>query len=166
MNIIKGNLLDKAENLEFDAIIHGCNCFHAMGSGIAGQIAARYPQVPRKDKQETVYGDRSKLGSYQRVIVNTKYKELPKFAGVRSKRELIKIPPFMIINAYTQFRLGADFMPGIFPVLLKQLNEDFEGQHIAFPRIGCGIGSGDWMQVEDMLLKYLTDTKVTVVVYG
>ena len=37
-----GDLLKLAKNGEFDVIIHGCNCFTAMFSGIAGQIRKEY----------------------------------------------------------------------------------------------------------------------------
>ncbi len=166
MKIITGNLLDMAENQKFDAIVHGCNCFHTMGGGIAGQIADRYPQVPRDDSQNTIYGHPAKLGTYRVVSVNKRYKESPKFAGVESKREVISIPEFTVINAYTQFQPGPDFMQSIFPVLLGRLNKDFAGKHLGFPLIGCGIGGGDWEQVMNELLRYLPDVKVTVVVYG
>lgn len=168
MNIVKGDLLKMAENLEFDAIVHGCNCFHAMGSGIAGQIARRYPQVPRKDVTDTDVGDTGKLGDYTFVTVTKKVLPLPKFAGVKSpaKPEIVSCSPFSVINGYTQYEPGADFIPSIFRVLLQRLNHDYAGQHLAFPKIGCGIGGGDWEEVEDMLLTLLPDVKVTVVVYG
>lgn len=64
----KGNLLDMAESGDFDVIIHGCNCFCRMKSGIAGQIAQRYPIVVDKDN-ETRVGDMSKLGSIIPVFI-------------------------------------------------------------------------------------------------
>ena len=39
----KGNLIDLAEAGEFNIIVHGCNCFETMGSGIAREIHDRYP---------------------------------------------------------------------------------------------------------------------------
>ena len=63
MKTIKGDLIKLAEEGKFDVIIHGCNCFHAMGGGIAKQLADKYPQVEEVDRQ-TTFGDRNKLGSY------------------------------------------------------------------------------------------------------
>ena len=34
----KGNLLDLAEAGEFDIVVQGCNCFCAMGGGIAREL--------------------------------------------------------------------------------------------------------------------------------
>ena len=62
--MIKGNLITLAENGVFDVIIHGCNCFHVMGAGIAREIATRYPEMADIDKHLTKYGAKSKLGNY------------------------------------------------------------------------------------------------------
>ena len=45
----KGNLLDMAERGEFDIIVHGANCICVMGSGIAREIKARFPQAAQAD---------------------------------------------------------------------------------------------------------------------
>ena len=45
----KGNLIDLAEQGEFDVIVHGCNCQNTMGSGIAKEIKERYPLAYRAD---------------------------------------------------------------------------------------------------------------------
>lgn len=37
VNYIKGDIV--ALFLEGNIIAHGCNCFHTMGSGVAGQLA-------------------------------------------------------------------------------------------------------------------------------
>lgn len=43
-------------------LIHGCNCFHTMGAGIARQIAREFPQALETNKM-TAYGDPDKLGT-------------------------------------------------------------------------------------------------------
>lgn len=35
-------------------LIHGCNCFHTMGAGIARQIAQEFPQALETDKMTTM----------------------------------------------------------------------------------------------------------------
>ena len=95
MKTIKGDLIKLAEEGEFDVIIHGCNCFHAMGGGIAKQLADKYPEVEEADKQSE-FGDPEKLGSYSVAsIFGTDY-----------------IHKFIVINAYTQysFSLGKDVL--------------------------------------------------------
>lgn len=83
---ITGNLLDKAENGEFDVICHGCNTFHKMESGIAKEVKARWPEAYIVDCL-TPYGDKNKLGT----ISFTK-----------------NIPNLTIVNCYTQHNYGRD----------------------------------------------------------
>ena len=65
---IKGNLLDAFDRGDVDVIAHQCNCFCIMGSGIAPQIAKRYPAAYAADKA-TVKGDANKLGDFTRAII-------------------------------------------------------------------------------------------------
>ena len=41
LETVKGNLITMAKKGELDIIVHGCNCFHTMGGGIAAEIIAR-----------------------------------------------------------------------------------------------------------------------------
>ncbi|AUE22994.1 phosphatase [Citrobacter phage CF1 ERZ-2017] len=50
--------------LEGHNIAHGCNCFHTMGAGVAGQLAKAYPPILAIDKSETFLGDTEKLGTF------------------------------------------------------------------------------------------------------
>lgn len=59
---IKGDIV--ALFLQGNIIAHGCNCFHTMGSGVAGQLARAYPKILEIDKTTTEYGSRDKLGRY------------------------------------------------------------------------------------------------------
>ena len=45
MKSIRGNLLALARSGRFDVVIHGCNCRHAMGAGIAKQIKDSFPEA-------------------------------------------------------------------------------------------------------------------------
>lgn len=68
MKVIKGNLIGLALSGEFDVIIHGCNCFHTMGAGIAKQIRQYFPEAYVADLH-TGRGDLRKLGSYSHVLI-------------------------------------------------------------------------------------------------
>jgi O-acetyl-ADP-ribose deacetylase (regulator of RNase III) len=160
MRIIKGDLLELAANGTAGIIVHGCNCFHAMGGGIAGYLATRFPEIPQADREQSPYALPRKLGTFSQAtvtyqILRGQYKEF-------SKHELDK--PFTCVNLYTQFTPGPDFIESVFVFGLQQLNKEFAGQHLWFPRIGCGIGGGNWERVEGLLLEHLKDCEVTVVV--
>lgn len=57
-------------------LIHGCNCFHTMGKGVAKQIAREFPQALEADKM-TMHGCLSKLArspagsTYLREVLST-----------------------------------------------------------------------------------------------
>jgi O-acetyl-ADP-ribose deacetylase (regulator of RNase III) len=156
MEIIKGNLVTLALSGEAKVIVHGCNCFHAMGSGIAGVLADRFPEIPAADRK-TPKGFIGKLGDFS--VANVSEHHLSSGLHTRKLDE-----PFQCVNLYTQYLPGADFLPSLFPVGLRRLNTRFAGQTLWFPMIGCGIGGGDWASVMGDMLKYLPDVDVKVVV--
>jgi len=144
---IIGNLLEEYEKRNIDVMVHGCNCFHTMGAGIAGQIAGKYPEVFEADKT-TKFGDFKKLGTY---------------TGHQYEFKKGK----MILNLYTQFKPGANFEYTALIKVLKTLNRDFKNKGLifGFPEIGCGIGGGDWYFVEKLIQRYTTNLKIIVVKY-
>lgn len=166
--IIKGDLIELAVSGKAKIIVHGCNCFHAMGSGIAGALAARFPEIPEVDRR-TPRGDTMKLAQYTLASVTYEEHKIPynKQKSADSTHERIELKnPFTCINLYTQYQPGPDFIPSIFPEALKLLNEVFKGKTLWFPMIGCGIGGGDWGDVMTQMVKHLKDVNVKVVVYG
>jgi O-acetyl-ADP-ribose deacetylase (regulator of RNase III) len=49
MKTTKGNLIHLAKAGHFDVIVHGCNCFCAMGKGIARSIKLEFPEAYAAD---------------------------------------------------------------------------------------------------------------------
>ena len=129
-------------------LIHGCNCFHTMGKGIAKQIAREFPQALSADK-ETRYGCLSKLGAFSRW------------------EHLSPIGIVYGINLYTQFYPGLN--AGYFSILkgFELVNEVFSGSTLPFyiPKIGCGIGGLKWEHVEDVINLATFDIDIVVVEY-
>lgn len=155
MKIIKGDLLELAKQGKFDYIMHGCNCFHKMASGIAGQIAKEFPTAVIVDNT-TIAGDIKKLSNYSKAHI-----------------AIIKDTPvyFEIINAYTQFRPGPDFnLPALDLVLYKFYHKEIASADkkivkLGVPWIGCGIGGGDVKQVKPIFTKWSKLIDITVVEY-
>lgn len=148
MNTVKGNLLTLAENGEFDVIIHGCNCFHTMGAGIALQIANMYPQARDADF-ESAYGNTGKMGDYSEATIMTM------FGGVT------------IINAYTQFSTGGfavsyDAIDKVFKKIAKDTDKSLS---IGYPMIGAGLAGGDWDIIKVIIDKALEGFNHTLVEY-
>ena len=161
MKTIKGDLIKLAEQGKFDVIIHGCNCFHTMGGGIARQLAGKYPQVLKADKK-TKYGDREKLGTYTSAYIE------------------VDGNIFTVVNVYTQYKwsFGSDVFE--YDAFQKFLNNQVEfvrcynpsslrRKRIGFPMIGAGLAGGDWSRISKMIEKFSNDVApyadVTVVEY-
>ncbi len=148
MKVIEGNLLDLAEAGQFDVIVQGCNSFHCMGAGIAGQIAERYPEVVRLD-EATKFGSFTKLGWWSSVNIERN--------GVN----------FEVINAYTQFHVGPNAEYTAVAQVFKCLNDFYRdlGFRFGIPQIGCGIGGLQWVRVEEIIDTVAPDLDITLVNY-
>lgn len=150
MKWITGNLLHLADEGKFDVIVHGCNCYHAMGGGIARSIAIAYPEAKAADLQ-TRYGSREKLGNFSHAVIKRRVGQ-----------------PFHIVNGYTQFGISGYkdvFEYEAFETLLNrlsgflyQLHEDKGSTlRIGFPKIGCGLARGDESRIIPMIEKFARD---------
>ena len=133
MKYNKGNLLTLFEQQEIDILVHGCNCFHTMGSGIAKQIKEKYKEAYEADL-ETNKGSKEKLGTYSIAQINDSQ---------------------YIINAYTQYFYGGknpldyEALRNVF----KLINENFENKIIGIPKIGAGLAKGNWEIIEKIIEK-------------
>ena len=150
----KGNLIDLAENGEFDAIIHGCNCFCTMGSGIAREIRERYPKAYDADAA-TPAGDIYKLGNWTEYATDK----------------------FHIFNTYTQFgfnRGGENedlFEYTAFKLILQKLAHLYGTKRFGLPYIGMGLAGGDKKRIMAMIEDFAEQVSiqggtVTLVEFG
>lgn len=144
INYIKGDLLGAKEKV----IVHGCNNRGIMGSGVARQIRERWPTVySTYELKHSVFG--LELGSI--IPVKTTDGKI-------------------IVNAITQDGFGRD---GGQYVIYEALEKCFDQindrapvwnvSEIAMPRIGAGLGGGNWQIIEGIILK--TAKNYTPVVY-
>lgn len=152
MKIIKGDLVQLAKDGHFDVIVHGCNCYHTMGSGIARTIREEFPEAYEADLK-TVYGSRDKLGTYS-------------FAVVQSLGN-----KFRIMNAYTQHSFGGGsdlFEYDKFQEFLDRVKgiDYCLKERWGFPLIGCGLAGGDKKRILGMIEETLKDSDVTIVEFA
>lgn len=127
----KGDLIAMARQGEFDIIVHGCNCFCTMGSGIARQIRETWMQ-PYIADAATLTGDYNKLGTYTSSVVED--------------------GKLTVINAYTQYDFNRpgekkDVFEYIsFQMILQKLRYVYGDKALrwGFPMIGAGLAGGDW----------------------
>ena len=144
---VKGDLIKLAMQGEFDIIIQGCNCFCAMGGGIARAIADNFPDAEFVDSV-TMVGDRTKLGTFT-MAMDLKYDVL-------------------ILNCYTQYDMSKGenvFEYWALAECLEEIKRRWPEASIGMPKIGCGLARGDWGIVENVVSDTLRGSDVTVVIY-
>lgn len=135
MELHYGNLIEMLKNGEIDVLIHGCNCWHTMGAGIAKHIKTNFPQAYEADKQ-TSYGDKNKLGTYSQATFDIQGRKVT------------------VINAYTQFNMGGGvdhFSYETFTKLLQNIKKNYGDKKIGLPLIGCGLAGGDEQRILSMI---------------
>ena len=122
---IEGDLIKLAQSGAFDVIAHGCNCFLAMGSGIAPQIKNAFPEAYEADCT-TVAGDESKMGT----ISHTVYSK-PTVVNIYSQYDTKGRRSGNMDLDYDALRSG-----------LKEMKEKFSGKTFGLPMIGAGFQVG------------------------
>ena len=133
---VKGNLLDT----EHQYILHGCNAQGVMGSGVAKAIRAKWPSA------FSVY--------------HVQYTKWLQTLGSVTFAE--QDDGKCIINAITQEFYGRD--PETVYVSYTAINEalarinwwlsekhPFEIVSVAMPKIGAGLGGGDWEIISEII---------------
>lgn len=112
-----------------------------MGAGIANQIRLQFPEAYQED-QKTPYGDLSKLGTC--CIAQTH--------GI------------YVVNAYTQYQPGPNLDYSALRKCFKYIGENFSTSRIGYPKIGAGIGGGDWNQISAVIDEELVSCDHTLVI--
>ena len=130
---IKGDLLGAAQTV----IAHGCNCQGVMGSGVAKAI---------REKYENVY-----------EIYVLKHKtfglELGDILPIRTTDGKI------IVNCMTQENYGRENIQYVsydaIKACMDKINKkvlDWGVTEVAIPKIGAGLGGGDWNIIEKIII--------------
>ena len=145
-----GNLITMGLEGKFDVIIHGCNCYHKMGAGIAREIKKRIPSAYSVDVNSSIWGDWKKLGSYTATKITNRHEGY-----------------LIVVNAYTQYEhwnktdVNEDSIRKVF----KLIASDFKYKRIGYPLIGCGLAGGDWSRISLIIDKELKGLDHTLVNY-
>jgi O-acetyl-ADP-ribose deacetylase (regulator of RNase III) len=144
----KSNIMTMFQKGKLEIIVHGCNCFGIMGAGLARQVSLMYPYALDVDRGINEKGEMEEaLGNYNRLGT---YSEVPTDDGI-------------ILNCYTQFEPGANFEYLALIKVLEQIDLNFSGKTIGFPRIGCGIGGGSWRVVKQLINEHTPNVDIIIV---
>lgn len=140
LTYIKGDILESDEKF----IMHGCNAQGVMGSGIALQIKKKYPEA--YDLYREAYEENG-LGLGDVVVKNVHDGKV-------------------ILNAITQDGFGPDKRHVHYGAITAAIIQCMMNgvPRLAMPKIGAGLGGGDWTVIEE-LLEIFNDGKFEIVVY-
>lgn len=145
---VDGDLLKLADEGRFDVIAHGCNCFCVMGSGIAPQIKAKYPEAYAADC-ETRAGDLTKLGTITHTTGTS-----PIVVNIYSQYDTKGRRQGQIDLDYDALRSG-----------IKLMKEKFSGKRFGLPKLGAGLAGGSWEIIEKIIEEEMIGEYVTIVNY-
>lgn len=129
----QGNIFEN--NVGLTVVAHQCNCRGTFGGGIAKEIKQRFPEVDRAQKEWYKAGLQT-LGAVQIVPTHTGLKISNMYAQVDFKR--IK----GVVNTnYDALEL-----------CLQRLKLSlFPQDRLGMPKIGAGLGGGDWNQISTII---------------
>jgi O-acetyl-ADP-ribose deacetylase (regulator of RNase III) len=133
---IKGNLF----NTDCNFIVHGCNSHGVMGSGVAKIVKEKYPEA------------------------YTDYINKFKFSGLKlGDIQVVPCKSKTIINAITQENYGRDGSRFVsydaVADCMEKINELFymvPNGTLAMPKIGAGLGGGNWNIIAAIIENELT----------
>ena len=147
MKIKKGDLIKLAQAGEFDIIVHGCNCQGKMGAGIAKQIKKAFPVAYYAD-QDYHKGGKACLGNISVSATLTNHGML------------------YIVNAYTQLNYNRNGQQVDYDAIRQCFNKIkiiADKNRIGYPKIGAGLGGGDWEIIRKIIDEELEGTDHTLV---
>lgn len=142
---VEGCLIEKSLNGEFDVIAHGCNCFCLQKAGIAAKMSETF-NTDKYELEAPVY----------RGYIN-------KLGQIYFRSVSLDDGQVTVVNAYTQYKPGANLDYSALELCLTKINHTFSGQHIGLPKIGAGIAGGDWNFIKTIIQTTLVDCSVTIV---
>lgn len=147
----KGNVFEKSGRLaggELTIVAHQCNCRGSFDAGIAREIARRFPEVDRAQRLWYQEG-RQRLGTVQTVRTHTGLV----IANLYAQEDWVRRPN----------RINTDY--SALEQCLATLRDGMTAEDVlGMPKIGAGLGGGDWNVIEQLIERIFQDRTVYVYV--
>lgn len=145
----QGDVLSALKNGAVDVVIHQTNCQGVMGSGIARQVKQDFPDAYRVYKEQEAAG-RLKLGN---------------FSVAKIKRDGLEDGCIINVNGQDEYsdrnKCNTNYA-ALGSVLWTLARTNRSNAVIAMPKIGAGLGGGDWKIIEALIESAFHDQTVYV----
>lgn len=150
---LKGDILNSEDNL----LIHQVNCQGVMGSGVAKVFRNRFPNL---------------FNNYKYIVNTMEPTEL--FGSCFIHREMEgshQVLPIVVANLFSQYGYGRTKQHTDYPAMrnsLSDLREWMTANNLwraSAPKIGCGLGGGEWYIVEGIIRDIFEDTPLELTIY-
>lgn len=145
----KGDLFASTEG----AIAHGCNCQGVMGSGVAKIVKEKFPEAYKKYNDLcSSLSSKSLLGRAQEIYIESRGSFLYNIFTQDMYGSLVK--------RYVSYDAISDGFLSMFDHM-NQTNQNI----VNIPKIGAGLGRGEWDIIESIIissLKCYPDIRVVV----
>lgn len=142
-------LKDDLFNTKLKYVAHGCNCLGAMGSGVAKLVRAKYPSA---FEQYGVMCRRHDRDNSHRDLLG-KIMVLTQSDGK------------VIVNMFTQEKFGQGVRHVSYDAIFdcfREIDINIKIDKLAIPRIGAGLGGGDWKIISTIIDRATPDTEIYV----
>lgn len=154
---VKGDVVEAFKRGEIDILVHGVNCQGKMNSGIAKQIRAEFPQVFKEYE-----------GYIDWIGFTYDENDKPDRSHFLGDTLNVRIEKFrFIVNAFTQNNYGYEGNKycsyDAIDKCMKTIKKEAIGNVvIAMPKIGAGLGGGDWKVIEAIINSVFEEREVLV----
>lgn len=146
---IKGDVLKATQSM----IVHQVNCQGVMGSGVAKAIKKRYPIVAEAYNwlYDNYTYDSDEVNPEARLMGNAQLVEISDGRIICNLfSQLHYLPRTIRHTSYDAMEIG-----------FQDIKKCHKGD-IAMPRIGCGLGGGDWKIVSAIIESVFDDRDVYI----
>lgn len=147
---VVGNLLEASE----EVIVHGVNARGAFGSGVAGAMAAAWPEARE-----------SYLRAYSNGLVGLGRLIWAEVGGNRILAHAVTQPTYGRTGVHLSMPALKACMGALAAAAVVGTGLAPNGfRSIAMPKIGAGLAGGDWREIEPVIEETLSDLDVAIYV--
>ena len=140
---VHGNLLDSSA----DVLVNPVNCVGVMGGGLALAFKNKYPDM-FKAYVAMCYDKELVVGS-------------PQAYHLGDNKYILLFPT----KDHYKYPSKIEYIEDGLRHFNTMLWSDIKCLSFAFPKLGCGLGGLDWLDVEPLMVKYLTNIPNTIYIY-